>query len=480
MFPTQEVVHLKRTNPFVALIFAALLLIGCGDGTTVPPTATLPAATATSLASPPTATLAASLPSATPAQVSQLATVTSPPAATSTPEQPTANPPTAPTATNPPAVNPDVLTAEAQPTFAPTEAATRAPISTAVASEAALSPTAAPFATQPQPTAAEIVTPANQRIALIYDGRLATVNADGSGLKLLTGIGASNPRWSPDHLRIAFAFAEGKDARLHIIKADGSGDLGIADSGGNDANPAWSPDSSTVAFEVRNADRSQIALVDRAGGQLRLIADGQQPTWRSDGQVIGFVTYGLAGDSSNSLRLTSAQGKNEWQPLAYSSVPQDLSAYNYPFSPGTTSLGNPQYSASGRIALAARGHSGLVLSVNGQGQDLQVLGFSYEGGIGALDWSPSSSYLAYENQGASGITTVNIVDSSKAVDANSTPLASFGSPQNSSGYRDPAWSPSGKQLALVALDGERSSGLAISDLSSPRLVLKGNVTEIDW
>ncbi len=473
MFPTQEVVPLKRTNPLVALIFAALLLISCGEGATIPPTASLPAATATRAASPPTATLVASLPSATPAQVSQLATVTSPPAATFAAEQPTATAPTAPTATNPPAVNPDVLTAEAQPTLAPTSVETAPTV-------AAPSPTAAPLATQPQPTAAEIVTPANQRIALIYDGRLATVNPDGSGLKLLTGAGASNPRWSPDHARIAYAFAEGKDARLHIVKADGSGDLGIADSGGSDANPAWSPDSNTVAFEVRNADRSQIALVGRAGGQPRLIADGQQPTWRSDGQVIGFVTYGLAGDSSNSLRLTSTQGKNEWQPLAYSSVPQDLSAYNYPFSPGTTSLGNPQYSASGRIALAAQGHSGLVLSVNGQGQDLQVLGFSYEGGIGALDWSPNSSYLAYENQGASGITTVNIVDSSKAVDANSAPLASFGSPQNSSGYRDPAWSPSGKQLALVALDGERSSGLAISDLSSPRLVLKGNVTEIDW
>lgn len=477
---------MKRSYPIFALLLVVSLLFGCGGDSATLPTSTPTTAGQTfptaTVVQPPTATagvITISMP--TPADLGQLPTATNePPTAelpTATTEPPTAELPTAtselivePTATNAPPT--------AAPIVEPT--ATNAPAAEATATSEP--PTVEPTLPPSQP----ITQPANNRIALILDGRMATVNPDGSDLKMLTGAGAAYPRWSPDHRYLAYTMDEGNgDTRLHVVRTDGSGDVGIPDSGGADANPAWSPNSSQLAFEVRNPDRTQLAVINRDGSGLKTLTEGQVPTWRADGQVIGFVSGPtIVGNQNNGFRLINANGQNEWQPLGSDQVPQDLSAYDYPFGPGTNSLTEPRFSPTLRntFAVAAQGHSGLVLVVSDQGSIQQIVGFSYEGGIGTLDWSPTQPYLAYVNAGASGYDTINVVDVTQQKFTSSTPpLASFGDPQTASGYHAPAWSPDGKRMAMIANNGSRNTGLAVVSLSgSPRVVVSGNVLDVDW
>src|SRR3954452_9920393 len=87
----------------------------------------------------------------------------------------------------------------------------------------------------------------NGELAAVVDGRLVTLNADSSGLRVLP---------VPDAGQITeLAFSPGGN-RLAVVKA---GEISVLDlasgrvlaviaGGGSDANPAWTPDGTTIAF----------------------------------------------------------------------------------------------------------------------------------------------------------------------------------------------------------------------------------------
>jgi len=76
-----------------------------------------------------------------------------------------------------------------------------------------------------------------------------SINANGSGLKQLTGPGSS-PSWSPDGRRLAFMKGSVPSEGIYVVQADGSGMILVArgDSGG----PSWSPDGRRIAFAGRS------------------------------------------------------------------------------------------------------------------------------------------------------------------------------------------------------------------------------------
>jgi len=80
------------------------------------------------------------------------------------------------------------------------------------------------------------------------------------------------------------------------MDADGSNLEELTD-GGEDY-PSWSPDGSQIAFSVIFGDISRVGVMNADGQKLKLLADGQKPSWRSTGlavQPIGklFSIWGL-------------------------------------------------------------------------------------------------------------------------------------------------------------------------------------------
>ena len=95
--------------------------------------------------------------------------------------------------------------------------------------------------------AAARAAPQNGQLAAVVDGRLITVNADGTGLRTLwtpqpageiTGLA-----WSPDGNRLAFSYA-GRIVSFDVAAGRG---LSLTD-GGRDINPGWSADGRRIGF----------------------------------------------------------------------------------------------------------------------------------------------------------------------------------------------------------------------------------------
>jgi eukaryotic-like serine/threonine-protein kinase len=93
-------------------------------------------------------------------------------------------------------------------------------------------------------------SPDGRRIAMYSltqpEGDLFVINADGTGLRQITGDTAVDrvPRWSPDGERIAFFSTRGGPLQLWTIRADGSELTQLTDLG---TVGVWSPDGTRIA-----------------------------------------------------------------------------------------------------------------------------------------------------------------------------------------------------------------------------------------
>jgi WD40-like Beta Propeller Repeat len=136
------------------------------------------------------------------------------------------------------------------------------------------------------------------------------VNPDGSGLRRLSSVWASEPSWSPDGSRLAYANGNG----ISVIGRDGSNPHAI--TGIYTYTPSWSPDGSRVLFS-RSDGHLYTVNVDGSGEQQLTsgaFRDGGA-TWSPDGSQIAFDRasagssradlWTIAADSSNARQLTT-------------------------------------------------------------------------------------------------------------------------------------------------------------------------------
>jgi TolB protein len=139
------------------------------------------------------------------------------------------------------------------------------------------------------------------------DEQIATMNADGSGLRVVTsGRGIHEvPSWSPNGRRIVFDFSRDDPSaadfqtRLWTMRANGSHAIRVPmRRPGFDVEPRYAPNGPWIAFmRLRSKGESQqqaVFIVPADGGRSRMLTpwrlNAEHPTWSPDGRLIIFNT----------------------------------------------------------------------------------------------------------------------------------------------------------------------------------------------
>lgn len=152
---------------------------------------------------------------------------------------------------------------------------------------------------------------------------------------LMKRVGA--PALSPDGRLVVAPVTEPayeeseKKSDLWLVPVDGSAaPRRLTFTTGAESNPAWSTDSSRVAFAAKRdgQDESQIYVLDIAGGgeaeRVTNVATGAtHPLWRPDGQAILFasMTYPEAPDDAANRKRIEERKARKYNARAYEEFP---------------------------------------------------------------------------------------------------------------------------------------------------------------
>jgi TolB protein len=172
----------------------------------------------------------------------------------------------------------------------------------------------------------------------VQGNSIAVMGANGANSRTLFSAlpkSALAPAWSPDGKRIAFSlhgFAPrdtggGSTADIALINADGSGLTILTPGDGNYGFPAWAPDGKRIVYRAAGARRG-LLIMDLETRQSTPLTDNMHdnlPAWSPDGALIVFTSkrdgdyeiYTIRPDGSNLRRLTQSPGNdahNAWSP----------------------------------------------------------------------------------------------------------------------------------------------------------------------
>lgn len=233
-----------------------------------------------------------------------------------------------------------------------------------------------------------------------YDGATPDIAYDTGAAVASTGgdasiAGATDPVWSPDATKIAYA--DTATGQITIAAPDGSGATAIATG----TEPAWSPDGTQLAYVGGGGN---IRVVDASGGSSRNLTHttvpNADPAWSPDGGQIAFARklasgvgdYAIfvmnASDGSGQTQLTTGIQNDRhpaWSPdggtLAFDSDRDgNEQIYTMPSAGGnptrvTNSSSNdqmPTFSPQGDLIAFARTGTGIVTVSPGGGTETTV------------------------------------------------------------------------------------------------------------
>ncbi|HET9286282.1 MAG TPA: hypothetical protein VFO26_01875 [Gaiella sp.] len=230
------------------------------------------------------------------------------------------------------------------------------------------------------------------------------MDADGSGQRRLTeevgdpstpeGVQfQTDPAWSPDGTRIAFASAREGSFDIYVMSADGTGTKRLTSSSAQDRSPSWSPDGSRIAFS-RSSDGGKVWLMDADGTDVRRLTDELaeegEPSWSPDGRWIAY-THRAPGTDVREIWVARPDGSGRR---------------------GVTTLGGKSYAPdwapdSTRLAFSAS-RDGVrygiyTVGIDGKGlrRPVRSPGDAFEPA-----WSPDGTEIAFSRDGAIVVTTL--------------------------------------------------------------------------
>ncbi len=155
-----------------------------------------------------------------------------------------------------------------------------------------------------------------QQLVFVRDGHIHTL-VNGEARSLNTP--GTDPAWSPDGQRIAFARfdPEWPESAVYVMNADGSNVVRLADGF---YSPSWSPDGRVLAVERANcpggpdrcsydADIYLLSVGERGAAPVRIALLAAEPAWSPDGTKIAFVSLS-SDESSQALHVMNADGSH--------------------------------------------------------------------------------------------------------------------------------------------------------------------------
>ncbi len=142
------------------------------------------------------------------------------------------------------------------------------------------------------------VSPDGRRLAMVLSKAgspdIWVGSANGTGLRRLTTTkeAESSPCWSPDGRWICFASRAGGRTALYKIPANGGAMSRIRTIGVfNATEPDWSPDGKAIVFTtMRGGGVFEICIVPPAGGNVEVLATGEDPSWAPNSRTLVFTS----------------------------------------------------------------------------------------------------------------------------------------------------------------------------------------------
>ena len=141
------------------------------------------------------------------------------------------------------------------------------------------------------------VSPDGRRVAMVLSKAgspdIWVGSANGTGLRRLTTTkeAESSPCWSPDGRWICFVSRAGGRTALYKIPANGGAMSRIRTIGAfNATEPDWSPDGKAIVFTtMRGGGVFEICIVPPAGGNVEVLATGEDPSWAPNSRTLMFT-----------------------------------------------------------------------------------------------------------------------------------------------------------------------------------------------
>jgi Tol biopolymer transport system component len=313
------------------------------------------------------------------------------------------------------------------------------------------------------------------------------INADGSGLIRLTDDPAneSDPLWSPDRRRIAFASDRTGTSQIYLLSIEDFSVAQLTDHPGGAVSPTWSPDGGQIAFVEPDPEGRTILIIESQGGgettRLPVDVNGvDNLDWAPKGNVIAFSAQADGQDDNRDIftldmgvnlliNLTNQPGDDDnpaWAPngerLAFQTdrdgenniyVMQANGALQTPLTTDPGSDVEPDWSSDGRlIAFSSdRGGEFDIHVMSESGADQSALA-PFEAEDRGPRWPPAPAPSVDELAIAAGV--VSDLRDLYIVGAAGTRRSQI----TASGTRDdtmPDWSPDGGQLVFASnLDGD--------------------------
>jgi Tol biopolymer transport system component len=170
-------------------------------------------------------------------------------------------------------------------------------------------------------------SPDGGRIAFATPSGIAVMNMDGSNSMTLTSGVDRTPRWRPDHGAIAFARRiTFSNLEIFTVAPDGSSPTNLTASAATiDIDPRWSRDAQRLAMQGGSGTNTEIQVVDADGSNLRNLtrsaANDASPRWGPDGRALSFtsgneiyVLSSLDAMAENVTNDSSTDSSADWRP----------------------------------------------------------------------------------------------------------------------------------------------------------------------